>query len=60
MSQEQTSETLIAEMKRLAMAIEQLQKENDQLRERVSALELQAGQLTERVMRNGGCSSCSI
>ena len=60
MSTETTNDTILNELQRLSREIERLGTENDQLRRRVSDLELQTGQLTERVMRNGSCSSCGI
>lgn len=60
MSEESINTDVRTELRRLAREIERLDAENDQLRRRVSDLELQTGQLTERVMRNGSCSSCGI
>ena len=60
MSTENMNDNVLHELQRLSREIERLDTENDQLRQRVSDLELQTGQLTERVMRNGSCSSCGI
>ncbi len=60
MSKENTNDTILNELQRLSREIDRLDAENGQLRQRVSDLELQTGQLTERVMRNGSCSSCGI
>ncbi len=60
MSKENTNDHILNELQRLSREIDRLDAENGQLRQRVSDLELQTGQLTERVMRNGSCSSCGI
>ena len=60
MSTENMNDNVLHELQRLSREIERLDTENDQLRQRVSDLELQTGQLTELVMRNGSCSSCGI
>lgn len=60
MSKENTNDHILNELQRLSREIDRLDAENAQLRQRVSDLELQTGQLTERVMRNGSCSSCGI
>ncbi|MCZ9311772.1 MAG: hypothetical protein O0V67_00195 [Methanocorpusculum sp.] len=61
MTEELDSETIQHELKRLEGMILILEKENTELRSRISSLELQTGQLTDRVLRIGGnCSSCGI
>ncbi|MDU9376769.1 hypothetical protein McpSp1_13960 [Methanocorpusculaceae archaeon Sp1] len=60
MTQELDNDAILHELKRLEGMILVLEKENLELRERVSDLELQTGQLTERLLRSGGCSSCGI
>ncbi len=49
------------ELRRPEERILTLEKENTELRSRISTLELQTGQLTDRILRIGGnCSSCGI
>jgi len=61
MTEEPESNTIQQELKRLEGMILTLEKENAELRSRISSLELQTGQLTDRVLRIGGnCSSCGI
>ncbi|MDE2519394.1 MAG: hypothetical protein O0X93_10025 [Methanocorpusculum sp.] len=61
MTEELDNETIQHELKRLEGMILILEKENIELRSRISSLELQTGQLTDRVLRIGGnCSSCGI
>ncbi|MCZ0861539.1 hypothetical protein O0S10_09965 [Methanocorpusculum sp. MG] len=61
MTEELDNETIQHELKRLEGMILILEKENTELRSRISSLELQTGQLTDRVLRIGGnCSSCGI
>ncbi|HJK49681.1 MAG TPA: hypothetical protein O0X43_01425 [Methanocorpusculum sp.] len=61
MTEELDSDTIQHELKRLEGLILILEKENAELRDRVSALELQTGQLTDRILSLGGnCSSCGV
>lgn len=61
MTEELDSDTIQHELKRLEGLILILEKENAELRDRVSALELQTGQLTDRILRLGSnCSSCGV
>ena len=56
MTEEPETNAIRQELRRLT-----LEKENAELRSRVSSLELQTGQLTDRLLRIGGnCSSCGI
>ena len=61
MTEELDSDTIQHELKRLEGMILILEKENAELRDRISALELQTGQLSARMLRLGGiCSSCGV
>ncbi|MBU3833717.1 MAG: hypothetical protein H9916_04725 [Candidatus Methanocorpusculum faecipullorum] len=61
MTEELDSDTIQHELKRLEGLILILEKENAELRDRISSLELQTGQLTDRILRLGGnCSSCGV
>ncbi|HJJ76780.1 MAG TPA: hypothetical protein O0W80_06595 [Methanocorpusculum sp.] len=46
-------------LEELAIRIDRLEKDNEELEERVRELELQIGILTERSLR-GSCSSCHM
>jgi len=46
-------------LEELAAAVSRLEKENEDLEERVRELELQIGILTERSLR-GSCSTCHM
>ncbi|HJK78344.1 MAG TPA: hypothetical protein O0Y06_00275 [Methanocorpusculum sp.] len=61
MTEEPETNAIRQELRRLEERILTLEKENAELRSRVSSLELQTGQLTDRLLRIGGnCSSCGI
>lgn len=61
MTEELDGTAIQHELKRLEGMILILEKENNELRSRVSSLELQTGQLTDRILRIGGnCSSCGV
>ncbi|MCZ0863403.1 hypothetical protein [Methanocorpusculum vombati] len=61
MTEEPETNAIRQELRRLEERILTLEKENTELRSRVSSLELQTGQLTDRLLRIGGnCSSCGI
>ncbi|HJJ64471.1 MAG: hypothetical protein IJD66_00690 [Methanocorpusculum sp.] len=46
-------------LEELAIRLDRLEKDNEELEERVRELELQIGILTERSLR-GSCSSCHM
>ena len=46
-------------LEELAIRLDRLEKDNEELEERVRELELQVGILTERSLR-GSCSSCHM
>ena len=46
-------------LEELALRLDRLEKDNEELEERVRELELQIGILTERSLR-GSCSSCHM
>ena len=46
-------------LEELAIKLDRLEKDNEELEERVRELELQIGILTERSLR-GSCSSCHM
>lgn len=61
MTEEPETNAIRQELRRLEERILTLEKENAELRSHVSSLELQTGQLTDRLLRIGGnCSSCGI
>lgn len=55
-----TDRNIHDELEHLAQRVQSLEHDNDELKERIADLELQTGQLTERLLKNGSCSSCGI
>lgn len=61
MTDQIADETVLRRLTSLEERIAALEKENQELRSRINTLELQTGQLTDRILRIGGnCSTCGI